>query len=217
MCVLCAVSTTHCVGILCVCCVQGSEQDEKPGELLAVLSGHSLHQMQTHSHQNTMLAIEKCFHSVYGFIRAAFRCIDPVFSKKISNIFASVSEIKPSPEHPIPSPQDTPLSSSSTPGPSTAVDVSQDFPRLIHLSHFIEGSKAPCTTYRPLPTSHRSREELDGSQLSHAVQFLLSVFCRVVDVPLRGLYTSVLAVERAFTGGTLVTLRNMIHDFMLNS
>ena len=73
---------------------------------------------------------------------------------------------------------------------------------------------APSSTYRPLPTSHHSQEELDKTQLSHATRFLLSALCEIIDATPSTLYTVLLAVEKSFTKGTVVTLRNLTHDFL---
>ena len=160
-----------------------------------------------------MSELVSLYRSFILFVTAAYRELDPEFGKKIAGIFASVShslshkpasDSQPLAGHrsPLPLP---PTSSSLTP---------PAFPRLVHLSHFVQWSKAPCKVYRPLPTSHRYRQEFDESQLSHAMKFVLSVICRLIDVPLQSLYTVLLAVEKAFTKGMAAMLRNINQDFL---
>ena len=144
----------------------------------------------------------------------AFRELDPAFGKRIAEIFSSASQSsnrKPSSSH-LSSAQ-LPMRSPS-PTPSTPTAVTSDVPRLIHISHFVQNPKAPCTTYRPLPMSQGFRQDLDETQLSHAMRFVLSVVCQLIDVPLRSMYTILLSVEKAFTKGVVVILKNLAHDLL---
>jgi hypothetical protein len=141
----------------------------------------------------------------------SYRELDPIFSKKIAEIFSSASQssnYKPTTSHLSSVQQPTP------PPPLTPSPVTSDVPRLVHLSHFLRNPKAPCTTYRPLPTSPGFRQDLDENQLSHAMRFILSVICQLIDVPLRSMYTVLLSVEKAFTKGVVVILKNLAHDFL---
>ena len=137
----------------------------------------------------------------------AYKELDPAFGKKIAGIFSSSSHSVDR------KPTSTPMQALPDDPPSST-DTPPSFPRLVHLSHFTQSPTAPCTTYRPLPTSHRYRQELDESQLSHAMRFVLSVLCQLIDIQLETLYTVLLSVEKAFTKGIVVVLKNLTHDFL---
>lgn len=143
-------------------------------------------------------------------VLSAYREIDPAFSKRISEIFSSY--LGPSSHKSTTDPPSTapPILSPTLPPPTD----SSKFPHLVPLTHFLRNPKAPCTTYRPLPTLHHFRQDVDESQLSHAMRFILSVVCQLLDVQLRSMYSTLLTVEKAFTKGIVVILKNLTYDFL---
>ena len=162
-------------------------------------------------HQTTCIFLSLLF----SLSHTAIRELDPAFGKRIAEIFSSASQSssqKPSTSHLSSTQLHTHSFSSHTPPPNPT-PVTSDVHRLVHISHFLQNPKAPCTTYRPLPMSQGYRQDLDENQLSHAMRFILSVVCQLIDVPLRSMYTVLLSVEKAFTKGVVI-LKNLAHDFL---
>ncbi|CAI8033148.1 hypothetical protein GBAR_LOCUS18692 [Geodia barretti] len=139
---------------------------------------------------------------------------EPAFSRKISTIFASVSKLQSATEDAkltLPADPPSPLPASD---PRSTDNTTDNYtPRLVHVSRFIENPKAPCTTYRPLPTSHKWYEDLEETRLSHSMRFLISSVCEIIDTTPKSLYTVLLAVDMAFVEGISVTLRNSCSRF----
>lgn len=199
--------------------LQRIEQSEELPEILSVLPRNCFYQVQTCPHQIEML-VEIVAYVVsiqtivcnMSYVLSAYREIDPAFSKRITKIFSSFlcsSSYKSTTDPPETS---SPSLPPSLPPPSPS--DSPEFPQLVPLTHFIRNPKAPCTTYRPLPPLYHIQQDVDEGQLSHAMRFVLSVMCQLIDVQLRTMYTTLLTVEKAFTKGIVVILKNLTYDFL---
>lgn len=159
-----------------------------------------------------MFCLYTLFYVTCLYILSAYREIDPAFSKRITEIFSSFLCSSSHKSTTAPPSTSSPSLPSSLPPPSPS--DSPEFPRLVPLTHFLRNPKAPCTTYRPLPALRHYLQDVDEGHISHAMRFILSVMCQLIDVQLRTMYTTLLTVEKVFTKEIVVILKNLNYDFL---